>query len=447
FWYAMIASYRWRREKSGHNTGDMYNSAYAHCQRRKFEIRCSPDVRMSRSGSGQSLVYRRLRIASSSTASRSSRPSRTSRAMSLAARTSSARLPYEMKRLSVSRELSAVSATSCSAALAALGVRRERSPNTRTRTPCSFSSLASRAMNSWSSDMSALISAGGRCQFSCENANSDSTSTPAASEPSTTARTDFIPDLWPNGRGRLRSRAQRPLPSMMIATWRGTWPFTRICASRSSAFIAPARPAMPRPSDLHDLGFFHREQVFELRHVVVVQLLQILVRVLLVVLRHAVELLRVLARVPDRDAPFLGELVHDLHQLSAPLLVERRQRHADHAALRRRIQAKVRIADRLLDGRRQAFVPRCHREQPRLGRRHVGQLRDRHLLSVRFHTHGVEQRHGGLAAADGPELALRVLEHLVHARTRVFQDLRNGAHWTMVPTRAPHTASAKAPRR
>src|SRR6185437_5268532 len=293
----MIASYKCRREKSGHSTGDMYNSAYAHCQSRKFEIRCSPEVRINRSGSGQSLVYNRLRSASSSTASRSRRPSRTSRAMSLAARTSSARLPYEMNRLSVSRALSAVSATSCSAALAALGVRRERSPNTRTRTPWLHSSAASRAMYSCSNPMSARISAGGRCQFSWENANSDNTSTPASSDPSTTARTDFIPDLWPNGRGRLRSRAHRPLPSMMIATWRGTAPFTRIWASTSSAFMTPGRASRARTSDLHDLGFFHLEQVFELGHVVVVQLLQILVGVLLVVLRHLVELLGELARV------------------------------------------------------------------------------------------------------------------------------------------------------
>src|SRR5215831_8471439 len=34
-------------------------------------------------------------------------------------------------------------------------------------------------------------------------------------------RADSAPARWPSMRGRWRCRAQRPLPSMMIATWRG----------------------------------------------------------------------------------------------------------------------------------------------------------------------------------------------------------------------------------
>ena len=37
----------------------------------------------------------------------------------------------------------------------------------------------------------------------------------------TTARTDFTPSPWPATRGSPRLVAHRPLPSMMIATWRG----------------------------------------------------------------------------------------------------------------------------------------------------------------------------------------------------------------------------------
>jgi len=65
---------------------------------------------------------------------------------------------------------------------------------------------------------------GGRFQFSSENANSVSTSTPASIAPSTASRTAFHAARWPNGRGSRRSFAQRPLPSMMIATWRGIGP-------------------------------------------------------------------------------------------------------------------------------------------------------------------------------------------------------------------------------
>src|SRR5579862_1062056 len=38
---------------------------------------------------------------------------------------------------------------------------------------------------------------------------------------STTRRTVLAPARWPAKRGRPRWRAQRPLPSMMMATWRG----------------------------------------------------------------------------------------------------------------------------------------------------------------------------------------------------------------------------------
>ena len=37
----------------------------------------------------------------------------------------------------------------------------------------------------------------------------------------TVRRTASTPFLWPTERGRPRRLAQRPLPSMMMATWRG----------------------------------------------------------------------------------------------------------------------------------------------------------------------------------------------------------------------------------
>src|SRR5664279_2229833 len=37
----------------------------------------------------------------------------------------------------------------------------------------------------------------------------------------TARRSASIPALWPAERGKPRASAQRPLPSMMIATWRG----------------------------------------------------------------------------------------------------------------------------------------------------------------------------------------------------------------------------------
>ncbi len=66
-------------------------------------------------------------------------------------------------------------------------------------------------------------SSAGRCQFSLENANSVSASTPRREHSSITSRTALSPALWPAVRVRPRAAAQRPLPSMMIAMCRGRW--------------------------------------------------------------------------------------------------------------------------------------------------------------------------------------------------------------------------------
>ena len=75
--------------KSGQSVSTKTSSAYASCQRKKFERRSSPEVRISRSGSGRSGAYRRAASASSST-SAGATPSSTSRR---AASTISARPP------------------------------------------------------------------------------------------------------------------------------------------------------------------------------------------------------------------------------------------------------------------------------------------------------------------------------------------------------------------
>src|SRR5687767_421518 len=147
-------------------------------------------------------------------------------------------------------------------------------------------------------------------------------------EPSTASRTDFMPLRCPSARGRCRSRAHRPLPSMMMATWRGTAPFSRIRA-RSSSEVIPC-------SHLHDLSLFCFQQLVDPVDEIVVQLLQILLGVLLVVLGRLVELLDPLAPVracvTHGDASFLRQLVDDLHQIAATLLVERWQRYTDDVA-------------------------------------------------------------------------------------------------------------------
>src|SRR5262245_23014126 len=75
--------------------------------------------------------------------------------------------------------------------------------------------------------MSASTSSGGRAQFSCENAYSVSMRTPSSWQPRTTVRTTSLPRRWPSSRERPRASAQRPLPSGMIATCRGSFAGSR----------------------------------------------------------------------------------------------------------------------------------------------------------------------------------------------------------------------------
>src|SRR5262245_953674 len=66
--------------------------------------------------------------------------------------------------------------------------------------------------------MSTPTSCGGRPQLSAENANSVSRATPRSGAASTTRRVAAMPASCPAERGRPRRVAQRPLPSMMMAT-------------------------------------------------------------------------------------------------------------------------------------------------------------------------------------------------------------------------------------
>src|SRR2546421_11654690 len=347
-----------------------------------------------------------------------------------------------MHRLSASRAPSRVSRSMRSTAARARGGSRVRSPSTWTATPWSFSSATSRAMYSSSSCISAEISVTGRCQFSSEKANSVRTSTPASSAPSTASRTAFIPARWPSGRGRLRSRAQRPLPSMMTATWRGTAPFRRIWDSRSSAI-----------SDLHDLRFLGFHRLVHLSQMIVVQLLNVLLGVLLFILRDVLGLLhladRIGARVADCHPPFLGELVHDLHQLPPPFFVERGERDADHVAVVGGGESQIGREDRFFDRLEEPLIPWLDGQELRLRCRHARDLIERHLAAVGVHAHQVQQRRRRLARAHGRELALHRFHSLVHRVLRLLNMVRQerggGGHWTIVPTRSPARTLAVAP--
>jgi hypothetical protein len=59
-------------------------------------------------------------------------------------------------------------------------------------------------------------------------------------------------------------------------------------------------------------------------------------------------------------------VARDLGELLAALLGQGRHRHAQQVALRRRVEAEVRLADRLLDLRAHALFPRLDADRSRV---------------------------------------------------------------------------------
>ena len=89
-----------------------------------------------------------------------------------------------------------------------------------------------------------MTSLAGRFQFSVEKANSVRWLIPRSGQLSTISRTRSAPRRCPAMRGSPRLVAQRPLPSMMIATWLG--PGAGL--GRSSMYIAQSTSYSTRPA-------------------------------------------------------------------------------------------------------------------------------------------------------------------------------------------------------
>src|SRR5574337_1705259 len=98
-----------------------------------------------------------------------------------------------------------------------------------------------------------------------------------------TPRTASTPRAWPATRGILRFLAQRPLPSMMIATWRGTAATSgtpRVELLKGRLKIHTSREAAqcrsdPGRSDLHQLLFLLGQELVDLGDVLVGELLDV----------------------------------------------------------------------------------------------------------------------------------------------------------------------------
>src|SRR5262249_38402467 len=139
------------------------------------------------------------------------------------------------------------------------------------------------------------------------------------------------PARCPSTTGRSRCCAQRPLPSVMIAT-----------------YLAAGTLRAAESSDFEDLFFLAFEQGVDLRGGAVGLFLQRLLGAALLVLTDFAFLFQVAqvahdvaAHVADRDPALLGDAVDDLDHLAAPLLGHLRDLQSDHVAVVARGQADV----------------------------------------------------------------------------------------------------------
>src|SRR3954463_5851654 len=249
---------------------------------------------------------------------------------------------------------------------------------------------------------------------------------PSLTESLTICLSVLAPWRCPSSTGSPRASAQRAFPSMMIATF--------------SAVV----------SDFEDFVFLVLQELVDLVHALVGELLERLFRAMLVgpadvaVLLELAEVVHdVAADIAHRHASVLGDPAYDAHQVLAPLLGQLRDRQADHVAVVTRRQPEVVLHDRLLDRLDRALVVGRPREHPRLGRRDVRQLLQRRLRAVVVDAYAVEQRRRRATGAHGPELRLRGVDRLGHPALRVVEELVDQlafAHVeTRVPTRSPET--------
>ena len=97
------------------------------------------------------------------------------------------------------------------------------------------------------------------------------------------------------------------------------------------------------------------------------------------------------ADVADRDLAVLGDAAHDLHQLLAPLLGQRRDRQADDLAVVRWRQPEIGLLDRALDRLHRAGIERLDGQEARLGSSNRGQALQRSGSAVVVDAHAVEE--------------------------------------------------------
>src|SRR5262245_8736053 len=212
--------------------------------------------------------------------------------------------------VSVRRRFAAVSVSARRTRSTIVSPNGARLPTTRRRIPTSLSLLTYCSSAPRKSCFSTETSSAGRRQFSELNANRVKYSTPRSPQARTVARTASLPRWCPATRGRNRFFAQRPLPSMMMAIWRGTAPVCGMVWVVLSCIGLSVR--VRGDLHVHEIGFLLLQRLFDLRDIAVGQLLDVVLGAALLILRklvflqHLLEMsVRIAAQVADRHARVL----------------------------------------------------------------------------------------------------------------------------------------------
>src|SRR5450755_1081551 len=249
--------------------------------------------------------------------------------------------------VSISLEFIAVSFSPPAISSRIFGSKRDVSPMTLNRISLSWSLTASCSSARTKSCIRMDTSSAGLRQFSLENANSVRYSTPRSMHARTVARTASTPLRCPATRGSRRCFAQRPLPSMMIATCRGIERASgTTCVELVNKVNALGSCAMPDElraasdsSDRHQVGFLGVQGLVDFADVAIGEFLDVVLRPALVVFGDGLGLEQffevgdgIASDIAHGNACGLGLLVHDLHQFLSSLLGQRRHWNPDHVA-------------------------------------------------------------------------------------------------------------------
>src|SRR5262249_41569186 len=181
----------------------------------------------------------------------------------------------------------------------------------------------------------------------------------------------------------------------------------------------PGLRLTPGPSDLQELLFLVLEHLVDLFDRRVRDLLEVLLGPVEVVLRAVAVLLErfeVVARLaPDvahRDPALLGPVAHDLHEIAAPFLGQRREHEPYDLSVVGGVDAEVAGLDRLLDRLHRTLVVRRDDQHARLRHGDAGELLERHFGAVGVDLELLDEARGRAPGADPSELLLQVRDGL-----------------------------------